>query len=407
MTLEEKIKALLEGNSKTVVSETELVEATEKINKDGSMERIDDDEKDDDKDEDSKEKTDVAADAETPNEVDTNEDEESEDDSEDDEDKKEVKEEASNEKLKVGLGKKDPMPKVTEPSTAKTGPGDEGLNAKLKVGLGKKQASELKSAGAGDNESNKKNNVDKQTLTKEHITAMFQGQELSEEFVEKASTIFEAAVAQMVEQRLEEEMVALQEEFQVKLDEAVEEVQGELVEQVDGFLNFVVEQWLEDNAVALESGIKVEMVSSFIDGMKKLFTEHYIEVPEEKLDVIEEQAARIAELEEVAVTLDESNDQLEAELIAAKRQLVIEHVSVDLTMTQKQKFAGLVENVEFTSDEEFENAIKTIKEGYFPASSKVESPILVSEGAAPIAQDQSDAFVSATTKALASQLKFK
>lgn len=205
---------------------------------------------------------------------------------------------------------------------------------------------------------------------KEHMDAMFSGETLSEEFKQKASVIFEAAVSALVEERLEEQIEQINEELQAKLDEAVEVVKSDLTEQVDGFLNYVVEQWIEDNKIALESGIRVEMVNGFINGMKTLFKEHYIEVPEEKMDVVVEQAKKIDELTQVALTLDEAHDQVVSELEEVKKQRIVESVGAALTEIQKTKFVGLCESLEYTSDESFKQKVETIKESYFPVGKK-------------------------------------
>lgn len=428
MKLEDRIKALLEGAT-DAKSEEELIESSQLDEKEtittkaGTTIVDDEDEKSDSEktdyatDKGPDDQNDVSAEGEPDEKEDDSEDEKSDDESEDAADKKAVKEDFTQDEYngqheQPGLKKKENMEKLKQDVSADK-QDDAGKNAKLKVGAGRKDGEGVKGEKTAVAEPNAKNNVDTQSAeTKpakitvgEHVEAMFAGQELSEEFVTKATTIFEAAVNQMVEQRIEEEVAALQEEFQIKLDEAVSEVQGELVEQVDGFLNAVVEQWIEDNAVALESGIKVEMVSGFINGLKSLFKEHHIEVPEDKLNVVEEQAARIAELEEALVTLDEAHDAAEAEVVALTRKLVVEAVGSDLTLAQREKFAGLVEGIEFVSEDEFKTKVETIKESYFPAKTKVETEITESDVAVEADKDVSD-IMQKYAQVLSGPLKF-
>jgi hypothetical protein len=314
-------------------------------------------------------------------------------------------------KLKAKQGNKDDAGQgklEATPSTGKTD--DNGDNARLQAGASKKETNGKLSDGAtgsGTNESNAKNAVDKNPQgVKEHMDALFNGEELSEEFQTKAATIFEAAVEQVAQARIDalteeyaQEVVALQEEMEVKLNEAVEEVKSELVEQIDGFLNFVVEQWMEDNQVALESGMKVEMMNSFIDGLKNLFSEHYVDLPEEKLDIVSEQANEIETLESDATKLAEKNQQLYAELVALKSALVFESVSDDLTDVQKEKFSSLVENIEFTTDEEYTSKLETMKENYFPNGQTIETK--------QEQPQQTDDSMSSYVKAVTQNLKFR
>ena len=206
----------------------------------------------------------------------------------------------------------------------------------------------------------------------EHIAALFEGEELSEEFKSKAETIFEAAVSQAAEKRISE----MEEQFQGQLQEAVDSLTSDLVEQIDGYLNHVVEQWAEDNTIALENGLRSEMVTNFIDGLKNLFVEHYVEVPEEKADVLGEQAAEIDSLKGEVNKLIESNMQLQKTNKDFAREMVIEHACYDLTQVEKEKLKELAESVEFISEEEFVEKVKTLKESYITKQTKT-----VSEGA--------------------------
>ncbi len=221
---------------------------------------------------------------------------------------------------------------------------DNGDNAKIKKGESNRDPAKKLSSPMG-----------------EHMAVLFDGETLSEEFKTKAEAIFEVAVNSVVE----EYETQLHEEYQQKLDEAVEVVKGELVEQIDGYLDYVVEQWIKDNAVALESGIKVELVNSFISGMKQVFEDHYIDIPEDKVNVVEEQAGRIEELESEVVSLREETELAITEATVVKCEKIISTLSSGLTAIQGEKFRELAEGVEFESVEEFETKAKTIRESYF------------------------------------------
>jgi hypothetical protein len=204
---------------------------------------------------------------------------------------------------------------------------------------------------------------------KEHMSVLFDGETLSEEFKIKAEAIFEAAVAEVIDAKATE----LQEEMQQQVNEAVEVVKGELVEQIDEYLGEVVEQWMEDNAVALESGIKVEMVNSFIDGIKNVFQEHYVEVPEEKLDVVAEQASQIEELQDQLAAIQEEKEHAIKEATILRCEDILSVQVKGLTAIEEEKFRGLAENVEFETEDEFAQKVKALRESYFKKSAEVTS----------------------------------
>jgi hypothetical protein len=210
---------------------------------------------------------------------------------------------------------------------------------------------------------------------KEDVDALFNGESLSEEFRTKATTIFEAAVNSRVESIVEDVLS----ENDTVLAEAVEEIKSELSEQVDQYLNYVVEQWVEDNKVAIEAGLRAELVDDFINGLKNLFSEHYIEIPEEKVDVAEELAVKVAELEEsVASMQTESEEKIAAlteALNSAKKNEAIRKVCEGLTETQIAKMKSLAEGVEFTTEGEFNDKLATIRENYFPSKTNVKSEV--------------------------------
>jgi len=198
----------------------------------------------------------------------------------------------------------------------------------------------------------------------EDVDALFNGESLSEEFRTKATTIFEAAVQSRVESIVED---VLAENDEV-LAEAYEEIKNELTAQVDEYLNYVVEQWIEDNKVAIETGLRAELTEDFINGLKTLFAEHYIEIPEEKVDVAEELAVKVVELEEAAAAVTAEKAALVEELNSAKKNIAIRKICEGLTETQIAKMKSLAEGVEFTTEGDFNNKLATIRENYFPAN---------------------------------------
>jgi hypothetical protein len=209
---------------------------------------------------------------------------------------------------------------------------------------------------------------------REDVEEMFAGSDLSEEFKDKAATLFEAAVSA----RLIAEQARLEEEFETKLTEAVAEINEELSTKVDAYLDYVVEQWMEENAVAIESTLRNEIMEEFIEGLKGLFSEHYIDVPQEKIDVIESLATKVEELE---AALDEQITEtatLKSALVDVEKENVFESFLGDLALTQQEKFKALAEGVDFDGDlEVYSKKLSIIKEKYFATEKKapVESNI--------------------------------
>jgi len=197
----------------------------------------------------------------------------------------------------------------------------------------------------------------------EDVDALFNGESLSEEFRTKATTIFEAAVQSRVE-KIVEDVIADNEAI---LSEAVESLQTQMAEQVDEYLNYVVEQWIDENKVAIETGLRAELTEDFINGLKNLFNEHYIEIPEEKVDVAEELAARVASLEEAASAAAAEKAALVEQLGVAKKNEAVRKICEGLTETQIAKMISLAEGVEFTTEGEFNSKLAVIRENYFPA----------------------------------------
>ena len=204
----------------------------------------------------------------------------------------------------------------------------------------------------------------------EDVEALFNGESLSEEFKTKATTIFEAAVNSRIDTIIEEMMT----ENDAVLAEAVETIKEEMSSQVDEYLNYVVEQWMEDNKVAIETGLRAELVDDFISGLKNLFSEHYIEIPEEKVDVAEELAQRVAALEEQVAARDAEKAAIVEELNAAKKHEAIRKICEGLTEVQIGKMKSLAEGVEFTTEGDYAQKLAVIRENYF-STTKVKSEV--------------------------------
>lgn len=198
----------------------------------------------------------------------------------------------------------------------------------------------------------------------EDVDALLAGSdaELSEEFKQKATTIFEAAVKAKVAEQLDAIQEAAQAEFETKLEEA----RGELAEKVDGYLNYVVEEWVKDNALAIERGIRTEIAEEFMGGLKNLFVENYIDVPEEKADLVEELATKSEDLEAKLNEEFEKNVAMKKELDAIKAENALSEAVVGLTDTQAEKVKALAEGVEFETIDQYREKLETIKESYFP-----------------------------------------
>jgi hypothetical protein len=184
---------------------------------------------------------------------------------------------------------------------------------------------------------------------------------LSDEFKGKASTIFEAAI----KSKLSEEIDRLEEKYEEELAEEVASTKSDLVEKVDNYLNYVVEQWMEDNKLAVENGLRTEIAEKFMTSLKDLFTESYIEVPESKVDLVDELAAENAELEESVNTAVAKQISMQEELETLKRDAIIREAATDLAETQVEKLKKLAEDLDFDDADTFAEKVNTIKESYF------------------------------------------
>ena len=186
--------------------------------------------------------------------------------------------------------------------------------------------------------------------------------DLSEDFKDKAATIFETAV----KTRIKEQSAILEAQFEEKLASETETVKEAMVEKVDSYLNYVVEEWMKENELAVERGIRTEIAEDFITGLKGLFKEHYIDVPEEKYNVLDDLTSQVKDLESKLNEQIEKNVNLSKDVSESKRKSLVISVSEDLADTEKEKFASMAENVEYDSAEKFQEKLETIKESYFP-----------------------------------------
>lgn len=204
---------------------------------------------------------------------------------------------------------------------------------------------------------------------KEDMDALLSGENLSEEFVAKAGTIFEAAVIARAEEVIAEAEEALSEQFEL----AVEEIKEDLAQKVDDYLGYMVEEWMKENELAVERGLRAEIVEDFITGLRDLFTEHYIDIPTDKVDVVEQLAARVEELESSLNEEINRNVEMNKELNEQKKIEAIYSACEGLSQTQVEKLKALAEGVDYSSDSEFANKLEVLKESYFRADVKVAS----------------------------------
>jgi hypothetical protein len=234
---------------------------------------------------------------------------------------------------------------------------------------------------------------------KEDIDALFADDStISEEFKSKAVTIFEARVHDRVSQIQEE----IESKYASMLEEAIEEIQKNLTTKVDDYLNYVVEQWLSDNEIAIESGLRAELTEEFIAGLRNLFAEHYIDVPAEKVDLVEELATKVEELES---KLNEEIDRgisFAKALVESRKNEVTREICEGLTATQVEKIKSLAESVEFSTEEEYKEKLETIRENYFPSGAKKATEEQLHEQVEETTEQKviNDPFVAAVSKAI-------
>ncbi len=198
----------------------------------------------------------------------------------------------------------------------------------------------------------------------EHVDALVEGEgDLSEEFKKKAATVFEAAVKSKVRSEVER----MEEDYRNELEENMNATKDELTEKVDTYLNYVVEEWMKENELAIERGLKGEIAEDFISGLKQLFEDHYVDVPDEKYDVLEAQSEKISELEGKINEMMEKSIELKNTNATLVKEQVVSELSSDLAEKEIEKFKGLVEDVDYSDEESYREKLETLKESYFPS----------------------------------------
>jgi len=195
------------------------------------------------------------------------------------------------------------------------------------------------------------------------VKALLEGEELSEEFQEKAKTIFETAI----KTKVEEVKANLEESYAATLVEEIDTVKSVLTERLDSYLEYVADEWVQENKLAIENGIKGEMTESFLNGMKQLFEDHYVTIPEEKYDVLESMVDKLDEMEGKLNEQIEKNVSLNKRLAESESDVILADVAEGLAVSQKEKLASLAENVEFESESDYREKLVTLKESYFPS----------------------------------------
>ena len=242
----------------------------------------------------------------------------------------------------------------------------------------------------------------KEIDVQEHVDALMSGEgDLSEEFKKKAATVFESAV----KSKVRDEVTRLQENYENEIEEGIKSNKAELTEKVDTYMNYVVEEWMKENELAIERGLKGEIAEDFIAGLKQLFEDHYVDIPDEKYDVLQAQSDKIAELEEkVNKTLEESinfkksNDEL-------TRNKVISESTSDLADTEIEKFKELTQDVEFEDEDNFKEKLDTLKESYFPKVKKEASETIDNVETGPAQDIDLTDSMAAYTKAISNHGK--
>ena len=235
-----------------------------------------------------------------------------------------------------------------------------------------------------------------ETSVEEDVNALLQGEELSEEFQAKAKTIFEAAINSKVAVIKEE----LEADHIKAIKEETAELHGEITERVDSYLEYVASEWLSENQLAVDQGLKAELSESFLTGMKSLFEEHYVQIPEEKYDVLESMVNKLDDMESKLNEQIEKNVALNKRLAESTSDGILSEISEGLAVTQKEKLASLAESVEFESEANYREKLVTLRESYFPkvaASAQRDTSEHISEGAEPAVQEHTGSMANYLT----------
>ena len=245
-------------------------------------------------------------------------------------------------------------------------------------GMAKEEAETEEEVLEEEEQSTEEAIVEEEIDIEEDVNALLGGEELSEEFREKAKLVFESALNSKVSEIHE----ALEAQYEIKLEEAKEGLKEALTDRVDSYLEYVAEEWMTENELAIEHGLKTEMTESFLSGMKGLFEEHYVTIPEDKYDVLESMVEKLDDMETKLNEQIDKNIGLNQRLSESVSDNILDQVSEGLAVTQKEKLASLAESVEFESEEEYREKLETLKESYFSRTpvSTSEAPQTLSEG---------------------------
>ena len=277
------------------------------------------------------------------------------------EDEEDDEEDKSDDSDKEEMDEKEEKPKMIK-AMYKTKAEAMAAVAEMMKGMNADEAKKYAESQCGSHREQKESlDIDSVDVS-DDVKALVEGEDLSEEFQTKAATIFEAAV----KSKLRGEVERLEMESTQTVAEEIETFKKELTEKVDSYLDYVVKEWMQENELAIDRGLKGEIAEDFITGLKALFEEHYIDVPDEKYDILEGQAQKIEELESKLNETIEKMTAMNKEKSTLVREQVIAKVSTDLAETEKEKFEGLVEDVEFADEESFTAKLNTLKESYFP-----------------------------------------
>jgi len=270
-----------------------------------------------------------------------------------------------------GAAAAEPMPKLTTGIPAGQtgnwedlgGPTPENYTVEVPHKEGKKEKGEKKEGKGHEKDEDEEGEMKKEEYDiEEDVNALLEGEELSEEFQEKARVIFETAINAKVAEIKE----SLQSSYEQALVEEIEAIKESLVDRVDAYLEYVADEWISENAIAIEHGLKTEMTESFLQGMKSLFEDHYVTIPEDRYDVIESMVDKLDEMEGKLNEQIEKNVALNRRLAESVSDVIFATVAEGLALSQKDKLASLAENVEFDSEDNYREKLVTLRESYFP-----------------------------------------
>ena len=241
---------------------------------------------------------------------------------------------------------------------------------------------------------------------KDDVEALVQGEDgLTEEFKEKASTIFEAAVQAKVLEEVNKKVDEIETQFKEDQDKSSEDFKKEMTEKVDGYLTYVVEEWMSENELAIDRGIRTELVEDFMSGLRTLFTEHYIDIPEEKVDMVDDLFTKVEDLE---TSLDEEIDrgvELQKELAQFKKDDALRDATKDLADTETEKISKLAEGIEYENQEQYTEKLNVLKESYFPKSDAVTSEITETDETIEVSDEKQEVKLDEDMKHYTSAIK--